>query len=257
MTPRPAQWWSRRFLKALEKLGVGPFNDALAPEEFGFAAGRVWARYSDGAEARLELEPFSEAEWEESLRRLAHADLASVALLSVGRLPPNIDQLFRTSGRRLLPYDHREVAKRCTCSAYRSRRDRNCPHLGGLSELLGCALDRDPSLLFLLRGREPEALKRALHERWSSAPGPPSAERSEESIGEARAQPPPALSQDEFWNLAAPLPTLPQTLGRSELTLERLGTPDPRIDEAAWKAALLELYLAAAHPVEEDASPED
>lgn len=241
-----ATWWSGRLLRQFERLTpsrswregrelarqdrvhslvVGPSGlTAQVDDPSPFRCGIAWA-------------PFTDLEWEESLERLAFQDLSAAALLSTGRLPPHIEDFFVPSGRRLLPHSAEDLELVCSCS----QPEGICAHLAATITIFAERLERDPWLLFLLRGRSPGEVQDALIARWNR-------EEAEASAASIHPTPAPALRPletdiDAFWG--SPRPVEPHWSLPAEVrfpTVPRLGTPEPRIDEASWSLLLDQVY---------------
>ncbi len=240
-------WWSSRFLRSLERLGL--VNRGLHHKEIigrdgvlsltvrvgGFEA-VVWDMEREYS-CVVEFEPLSDLEWKESFERLAFQDLSAAALLTTGRLPLQIEDFFLPSGRRLLPQQGTELEFQCQCPS----RERVCPHLAAAAYLFAERLDRDPWLLFLVRGRSSEAVKAALAKRWNRdylAPEDGQLAGTEEVVVSELPE-----DIDLFWNGPAPgnIP-LPPPAGRPGLTAKRLATPEPKVDPKAWNDLLTDIY---------------
>jgi uncharacterized Zn finger protein len=239
-------WWSSRFLRSLERLGLASRlargRDYLSDGQvlsLVVGTGGVEARVQGREEyrCRIEFAPFTDLEWEESFERLAFMDLSAAALLTTGRLPPHIEDFFVPSGRRLLPATSHELEFSCSCP---DRVDL-CKHVAATAYLFAERLDRDPWLLFLVRGRSSETVMAALTERWNrDTPEGAQAAAPAESPWE-----PLTSDVDLFWEGPGRFdPGWEVKTGKHLPTARRLGTPEPKVEEKAWSDLLLELYCA-------------
>ena len=242
-----ATWWSGRFLRSLERLGM---TTRLKRGHAYFLEGRVLSltvepgvvrsrvKGSEIYECQIYFEPFSKMEWNESLDRLAYEDLSAAALLTTGRMPPQIENFFQPSGRRLLPQASTDLELNCSCPD----RAIPCKHLAATAYVLAERLDRDPYLLFLLRGRSAAQVEDELRRRWDR-------DLSEDKAGgewghsepeEVRAEP----NVDKFWanDLTAPILFAPRETSAALLTIERMAVPEPKVDAEAWPKLLEALY---------------
>jgi uncharacterized Zn finger protein len=255
MTKSGNTWWSGRFLRSLERLGLAPRlqrgRDYLSRGHvlsLVVGTGGVEARVQGRVEyrCRIEFAPFTDLEWEESFERLAFMDLSAAALLTTGRLPPHIEDFFLPTGRRLLPQQSEELEFSCSCPASRGRHEIGgaiCKHLAATAYLFAERLDRDPWLLFLVRGRSAEAVKSALTERWNRD--------TPDRGASGQARQPEARSEvltadvDLFWEGSRRTdPGWEVPVGKHFPTARRLGTPEPKVEEKVWTDLLLELYCA-------------
>jgi uncharacterized Zn finger protein len=203
---------------------------------------RSTVRGTENYECHIYFEPFSDMEWNESLDRLAFGDLSAAALLTTGRMPPQIENFFAPSGRKLLPQASTDLELHCSCPDMAIP----CKHLAATAYVLAEKLDRDPYLLFLLRGRSASQVEEELRERWdrdlsedvarAEAPIPESAEIGlEENV-------------DVFWasEMEGPILFAPGETSAIKLTIERMSVPEPKIDEKIWSKTLETLYEGVA-----------
>ncbi len=197
-------------------------------------------RGSEDYQCHLFFEPFSNMEWNESLDRLAFDDLSAAALLTAGRMPPQIEDFFIPSGRRLLPQAESDLELHCTC------KDRAvpCKHLAATAYALAEKLDLDPWLLFLLRGRSADEVEKALVSRWNQDFTAEDEAVDQDSIGTSLEQQSVELNVDLFWanHLQAPILFPSHTNPKTGLTLERMAIPEPKIDQASWQKIFSAVY---------------
>lgn len=248
-------WWSGKFLRSLERLGLS--SHLQAGKEYllrgrvvsmEIKAGYVESHVQGTKEyvCRLEFAPLTDLEWRESFERLAFSDLSAAALLTTGRLPPQIEDFFAPSGRRLLPQQADELEFTCSCPD----RVNLCKHLAATAYLLAERLDRDPWLLFLLRGRSADEVMDALSQRWNREVEPIESARAplEQTPGPS----PIPTDIDRFWSSPSPVDfDLTAGPNRPFPTARRLGTPEPKVEEKAWSELLSEIYTAVAKRAEE------
>src|SRR3954449_12120196 len=71
------------------------------------------------------------------------------ALLLNNEMPRQIDEAFLAAGASLFPKTRAELKTSCDCPDHGDP----CKHIAAVHYVLGDALDRDPFLLFELRGR--------------------------------------------------------------------------------------------------------
>ena len=159
-----SKWWARRWLSVLEALNVGGRLER----------GRSYAR--KGQVVDLALEPGSvRAAVQGSspkpyaitidvmrlspleTQRLA-AELAKssyfLAKLMANEMPEDIETLFAAAEVSLFPKRASELKTECSCPDWSNP----CKHIAAVYYLLGEEFDRDPFLIFRLRGVEMESL---------------------------------------------------------------------------------------------------
>jgi len=153
-------WWGRAWLEALEQRArldpdrlprgrdyarsgaVGELT--LAPGE---ARARVQGRKTQPYEVRIRVRRFTDDEWDRVLEAIS-ARLGHAAALLDGELPPEIADDAAAAGLDLLPGGG-ELGPRCSCPDDADP----CKHSAAACYLLTDALDADPFVLLLLRGR--------------------------------------------------------------------------------------------------------
>lgn len=251
MSKHGATWWSGRFLRSLERLGM---TTRLKRGHNYFLEGRVLrldvqpgvvssvVRGSEDYDCQIYFEPLSDMEWMESLDRLALGDLSAAALLATGRMPPQIENFFAPSGRRLLPQAATDLELECSCPDSANP----CKHLAATAYVLAERLDRDPYLLFLLRGRSAAEVEEELRRRWDRDISEDVARATSEK--EDSAELCVEENVDKFWGneLEAPILFPPREGSASGLTIQRMSVPEPKIDEDAWKKNLEALFEAVS-----------
>ncbi len=153
-------WWGRAWLEALEQRArldpdrlprgreyarSGAVGDlTLAPGE---ARARVRGRKTEPYQVRIRVRRFADDEWDRVLQAIS-ARLGHAAALLDGELPPEIADDAAEAGLDLLPVGG-EVGPRCDCPDDADP----CKHSAAAFYLIADALDADPFVLFLLRGR--------------------------------------------------------------------------------------------------------
>lgn len=154
-------WWSRRWLRMLERTGAG-FAQRLergryfarkgVVQDVVVEPGRVAARVRDSRThpygVEVTVPPFSDETWERATEALS-GELRFTARLLTGELPEDIDDALAPAGVSLFPAPD-EVTATCTCAETRMP----CKHLAALHYTFAAELDRDPFLLLQLRGRD-------------------------------------------------------------------------------------------------------
>src|SRR5204863_3529 len=95
----------------------------------------------------ITIKAISSADWKKAIRHIAsRADLVTKLLLN--EMPDTIEDAFSGMGLHLLPHSQRDFLTSCSCPDSFNP----CKHIAGVYYLLAFALDRDPFLMFELRG---------------------------------------------------------------------------------------------------------
>jgi uncharacterized Zn finger protein len=163
-------WWGQRWIEALE--------DVLRGDSARLARGRTYARAGrthdlvvkggkvtakvTGSRATpykvtIELAQLGEAAWKKAIDGMAKKAQFSAELLA-GQMPLQIDEVFREAGVSLFPKQRADLKTSCSCPDWGDP----CKHVAATHYVLGEALDRDPFLLFELRGKAKEQVLQAL-----------------------------------------------------------------------------------------------
>lgn len=241
-------WWAKRFLDALKavadtsRLGRGrSYARTGQVMELRVHPGRVTARVQ-GSRAepyavRLDLKPFSDAQWARAEGELAAQALYLAALLA-GEMPRDVEEAFAAAGLSLFPSKPDELRTDCSCPDWANP----CKHVAAVYYILAEAFDDDPFLVLAWRGRPRERLLERLRELRGVAP----AAADERTTGPATPSiPVPAAARTGgFWRAGPELASLrfaPRAPEVADAVLRRLG-PLPteaggeRIQEALAKA---------------------
>lgn len=261
-------WWGQRFIAALEE-----FTDParLARGRSYANTGRILSyRIDQGtvtASVRGSINPYfgvyeepiytttvtitpiRRADWTKLIADLA-AKAGPIAKLLLNEMPDNIEETFANNGLALLPRNPHDFSTSCSCPDYY----RPCKHVAGVCYLLASALDRDPFLMFELRGISREQL----HAELARSPlgeilaaelqAPPIRLVSAASLFTRPTKEPAdlSISSKEFWTGARRLPTVERTNPSRHATalLIKKGGDDPEFwkKDASFIGVMEELY---------------
>ena len=105
----------------------------------------------------MTLTEFSDATWGQVIAAMAAQAQFSAELLA-GQMPQQIDEAFKSAKVSLFPRTARELKTDCSCPDQVDP----CKHIAATHYVLGEAFDRDPFLLFELRGRTKDEVMGAL-----------------------------------------------------------------------------------------------
>jgi uncharacterized Zn finger protein len=109
------------------------------------------------------VEPFPDLVWDRLIGALARQAIYTAKLLA-GELPAEVVQVCDAAEAPLFPNHPDEIAMRCSCPDWATP----CKHVAAVHYAFAADLDRDPFLLFRLRGRTREELMAALRARRAS-----------------------------------------------------------------------------------------
>jgi uncharacterized Zn finger protein len=154
-------WWGQRWIAALEQVLRGDAG-RLARGRTYARAGRTHDLVIEGGTVRAKVTGSRATPYEVEMHvRQLSADVWSAAIagmaakaqfsaeLLAAEMPRDIDEVFRAAGASLFPARRSDLQTQCSCPDWGDP----CKHVAATHYVLGEALDRDPFLLFELRGR--------------------------------------------------------------------------------------------------------
>jgi uncharacterized Zn finger protein len=113
--------------------------------------GRVFAKVQGSRARAYEVEinvaMIEEEEWERLARLLSEQAIFAAKLLA-GEMPENIEEVFGAADLSLFPEADADLHTDCSCPDWSNP----CKHIAAVYYLLGEEFDRDPFLIFRLRG---------------------------------------------------------------------------------------------------------
>lgn len=157
-------WWAQRWLGVLESLDLGG----------RLARGRVYARrgqvlsidIKEGViqarvqgsrlqpyDVKIEVKTIPLEKWI-SLSETTFSQAIVAAKLLAGEMPQDIEKSFAEHKFSLFPKSMDDFKTECSCPDYSNP----CKHIASVYYLLGEEFDRDPFLIFLMRGLSKETL---------------------------------------------------------------------------------------------------
>ncbi len=247
------QWWAKRWIAALEALNLGGrlsrgrsyarSGQVLSIEiDRNRVAATVQGSRPTPYQVSIGVTALSRSDWTKLTRVLSGSPL-HVAKLIAGEMPEDIESLFCEAGITLFPARASELRTDCSCPDWSNP----CKHIAAVYYLLGEEFDRDPFLIFKLRGVAREELASII-----GSAAPPKRERSKPPVAppqETAGLTPGAPVPQNFWEGSAPegdLFGLVEPPPRSAPILQRLGAFPFWRAETDFREALEPIYPAAA-----------
>jgi uncharacterized Zn finger protein len=198
------QWWSRRFIGALESSGLSSrlargrsYARAGQVLDFMLSHGKVTAQVQGSRprpyDVRIAVLPLTTAQWRRVQERLASQALFRAKLLA-GEMPHEIEDVFAECGTPLFPRSVTDLDMHCSCPDWGVP----CKHLAAVCYVLAEEFDRDPFAMLAWRGKARDDLLTALRGIQVSSSSSSSASASGAAARpEAAAAP---LGPDGFWS---------------------------------------------------------
>jgi len=203
-------WWAKRWIAVLESFDIGArlgrgrsYARRGQVTHIEIGEGTVTAKVQGSRpkpyDVIIKVATLSPLDWKKLAAALGKQALFAAKLLA-GEMPEDIEDAFRAAGLSLFPGKSKDLVTDCSCPDWSNP----CKHIAAVYYLLGEEFDRDPFLLFKLRGMTREKLVALLGARAIAQPKPKRAKASAEEAGEA-ASPPEPLPTDPgtFWGADA------------------------------------------------------
>src|SRR3954470_19826879 len=155
-------WWGRRWLQVLEFFDIGArlsrgrtYARKGQVLDLSIEPGKVMAKVQGSRptpyKVTIAIKPIPAAAWKKLGAAVAE-DTWSAARLIAGEMPETIEDIFRTAGVPLFPARLDDLKTNCSCPDWSNP----CKHIAAVYYLLAESFDRDPFLLFRLRGMSRE-----------------------------------------------------------------------------------------------------
>ena len=201
-------WWAKRWIEVLEsfdrgaRLGRGKryarTGQVLSiAVDRGLVIAEVQGSRRKPYSVVVTVKTLSEEQWRAVGERLASQARFAARLLA-GEMPPEIETVFAEAGLSLFPGAEQDLQTRCSCPDWANP----CKHIAAVYYLLGEEFDRDPFVIFKLRGMEREGLMALLTGGLTEADAaPPEPEDAPPLLPDE----PLPTSPPDFWH-PGPLP---------------------------------------------------
>jgi uncharacterized Zn finger protein len=157
-------WWARRWIAILESFDIGArlgrgrsyarSGQVLSIEiDKGKVSAKVQGSRARPYDIKLQVKTLSPKDWKKVTNVLSHEAIFSAKLLA-GQMPPDIERVFKETELSLFPEKLRDLKTACSCPDWSNP----CKHIAAVYYLLGEEFDRDPFLIFKLRGMSREEM---------------------------------------------------------------------------------------------------
>ena len=157
-------WWAKRWIHVLESFNIGARlgrgrsyarnGQVLSVEiEKGRVHAKVQGSRPKPYAVQIEMKILSASDWKKLARAFSREAIYSAKLLA-GEMPPDIEKTFKDVKLSLFPERLKDLKTECSCPDWSNP----CKHIAAVYYLLGEEFDRDPFLIFKLRGMSREDL---------------------------------------------------------------------------------------------------
>lgn len=246
-----ATWWSKRWVRALESLGMGTRltrgrsyarqGQVLAIDiEAGVVKAKVQGSMPKPYKITIRLRPLSDQDWEQVTDALASQAIFAARLLA-GEMPGNIEEAFGTVNLALFPSTQDDLQTACSCPDWANP----CKHIAAVYYILAERFDEDPFLIFSLRGRSKEQIIAALRARRVETLSVESEGTAPDAAASEEIAPRLEESLDSFWQAGDALNDFavnPHDPSVNKAVLKRLGDAPFSITGQNLTALLAKAY---------------
>jgi uncharacterized Zn finger protein len=245
-----SSWWAKRWIGVLEGFDIGSRlargrSYARKGQVLSIAVenGKVKASVQGSRprpyEVEIEVETLSGDDWAKVLDALGRQALFAAKLLA-GEMPQDIEEVFKEVGLSLFPARSADLKTDCSCPDWSNP----CKHIAAVYYLLGEEFDRDPFLIFALRGLDRDALMARLGATSAAAGASPDAPA-------ARPAEPLSERAEAFWG--EPAARFDADLGSVEIPREPAALPRRLGGFPFWRGETP--FLDGLAPIYASASP--
>ena len=244
---RGTSWWAKRWMAILDGFGMGARlgrgrsyarqGQVLSIDVGrGAVTARVQGSRSQPYLVSIGVKQLSPSEWQSLTSEIVKRPAIATELLA-GRMPKNIEEMFLSAGLSLFPDRNDDMNTVCNCPDWANP----CKHIAAVYILLGEEFDRDPFVIFKMRGATREEILEmaGLREKSSDT-------KTRQTVSP---QPLPA-DPAKFWGGSNT--DAPYTAGTAEIPAmaaalpKRLGSFPFWRGEEDFIAALRDVYVAAS-----------
>jgi uncharacterized Zn finger protein len=202
-------WWGKRWVATLESFNIGArltrgrsYARGGQVLSIDIAKGEIKSKVQGSSptpyKITIKLKQIEDKGWQKLTQALASQAIFAAKLMA-GEMPQEIEQAFKDNGLSLFPEKLRDLETNCSCPDWSNP----CKHIAAVYYLIGEEFDRDPFLLFKLRGLTREELIEALGKAGGAA------SQTAEAVPEIVLPPEPlAVDAASFWQGGA----LPENL---------------------------------------------
>lgn len=164
-------WWAKRWNQVLESFNIGARLSrgrayarkgqvASIDIKKGEVTSNVQGTRAKPYEIEIKMKVLTTVEWQNVIDVLCSEAIFTAKLLA-GEMPQDIEEVFAKAGVSLFPEKENDLETDCSCPDWSNP----CKHIAAVYYILGQEFDRDPFLIFKLRGLERDELLAQLMEK--------------------------------------------------------------------------------------------
>ncbi|MGH4050911.1 MAG: SWIM zinc finger family protein [Clostridium sp.] len=163
-----SNWWSKKWNNAISSFTISSRVDkgreyaragnvlnmeVLKGEINAEVQGRGFEPYT----VNMELDAFTPLQWEKIMNIMSRKAIFCAKLLN-GEMPENIEEAFKEAKVSLFPKKQIHLITHCSCEDTANP----CKHIAAVHYMLGQEFDKDPFVIFKLRGMDKQQFLKAL-----------------------------------------------------------------------------------------------
>ena len=171
-----ATWWSERWISLLDSFGWSNRLDrgrryARRGQvidfkiEPGVVKARVQGTTSRPYSITIKISKLSDKEWQKAIKVMSSKAIFAAKLLA-GQMPQNIEEAFAKSKISLFPKKEKDLKSDCSCPDWANP----CKHIAAVHYVLADEFDRDPFMIFKMRGKSKDEIMGAISKQWAGTP---------------------------------------------------------------------------------------
>ncbi|MBM3700726.1 MAG: hypothetical protein FJW68_07460 [Actinobacteria bacterium] len=154
------KWWGKLWICTLESFDIGARLSrgrsyarmgqvASLDIEKGCVYAEVQGSRQEAYQICIKLKTFTEEQWRKAIEGILEKPIFAAQLLG-NEMPQEIESVFKKAGLSLFPQEKKDLETSCSCPDWSNP----CKHIAAVFYLMAEAFDKDPFLLFKMRGME-------------------------------------------------------------------------------------------------------
>jgi uncharacterized Zn finger protein len=155
-------WWAKRWTAVLDAFNLGArlsrgrsYARSGQVLSIDVSEGKIQAKVQGSRpkpyEVKIQVQELPKAAWAK-VAAAAAAQAIFASKLLAGEMPHEMEEIFRAAGVSLFPERSKDLTTDCSCPDWSNP----CKHIAAVYYLLGEEFDRDPFLIFRMRGMSRE-----------------------------------------------------------------------------------------------------
>ena len=173
------KWWARRWIQTLEGFDIASRlqrgrsyarNGQVVSIDIkqGCISAQVQGSRPDPYDVTIRVQTLKNEAWKRVAKVVSSQALFASKLLG-GEMPNEMEEAFRSAGVSLFPQRSADLKTDCSCPDWSNP----CKHIAAVYYLIGEEFDRDPFLIFKMRGMEREEFLAMLGQNAGEESAPP------------------------------------------------------------------------------------